>query len=205
MTDSDGTVAVRVEGARKRDAGRGRARLSDTVQSELGVLSGDPIIIEGDRLTVAKVWPSDEGGRFVRIDADTRASANVNMATPYRFEREQSRTQRKSLSSPLTSTQTTPPPNRRSDRNSSTTSSAEGNVSASRDTVPTSSQRRYRLGRSESPGQHASSSDPKSSPSKKAPNRRPTRRKTTRSRPRTPERPTRTSGVSTRNSTSSAR
>ncbi len=87
MTDSDGTVAVRVEGARKRDAGRGRARLSDTVQSELGVLSGDPIIIEGDRLTVAKVWPSDEGGRFVRIDADTRASANVNIGDTVRVRR----------------------------------------------------------------------------------------------------------------------
>ncbi|WP_092704453.1 AAA family ATPase [Halovenus aranensis] len=78
MTD-DGTVDVRVEGARKADAGRGRARVSDSVQSELGVLSGDAVIIEGSRLTVAKVWPSDEDGRFVRIDADTRKSAGVNI------------------------------------------------------------------------------------------------------------------------------
>ncbi|MFC7057298.1 AAA family ATPase [Halovenus salina] len=78
MTD-DGIVDVTVEGARKADAGRGRARISDSVQSELGVLSGDAVIIEGSRLTVAKVWPSDEDGQFVRVDADTRKSAGVNI------------------------------------------------------------------------------------------------------------------------------
>jgi len=87
MSERDGTVSVRVEAARKRDAGRGRARLSDDVQSELGVLSGDPVIIEGDRLTVAKVWPSDENGRFVRIDADTRASAGVTIGDTVRVRK----------------------------------------------------------------------------------------------------------------------
>jgi transitional endoplasmic reticulum ATPase len=84
MTDGDGIVEVRVEGARKRDAGRGRARVPDEVQSQLEVLSGDPVIIEGSRLTVAKVWPSDEDGQFVRIDADTRASAGVNIGDTVR-------------------------------------------------------------------------------------------------------------------------
>jgi transitional endoplasmic reticulum ATPase len=84
MSDGDGIVEVRVEGARKRDAGRGRARVPDEVQSELEVLSGDPVIIEGSRLTVAKVWPSDEDGRFVRIDGDTRASAGVNIGDAVR-------------------------------------------------------------------------------------------------------------------------
>ncbi len=76
---TSGGVEVRVEGARKRDAGRGIARISTKLQSQLGVLSGDPIIIEGERLTVAKVWPGDDDGDVIRIDADTRASVGVNI------------------------------------------------------------------------------------------------------------------------------
>jgi len=76
---SDGGTEVRVEGARKRDAGRGIARLPGHVQSDLGVLSGDPAIIDGDRLTVAKVWPGEDEDDVIRIDADTRASAGVTI------------------------------------------------------------------------------------------------------------------------------
>jgi len=76
---SDGVEELRVEGARKRDAGRGIARLPGHVQSDLGVLSGDPVIIEGDQLTVAKVWPGEGKNDVVRIDADTRASAGVTI------------------------------------------------------------------------------------------------------------------------------
>ena len=79
MTAGDGAVEVRVEGARKRDAGRGIARLSSNTQRQLGVLSGDPIIIEADQLTVAKVWPSDDAEQVIRIDGDTRASIGVNI------------------------------------------------------------------------------------------------------------------------------
>jgi transitional endoplasmic reticulum ATPase len=76
---SDGIAEVRVEGARKQDAGRGIARLPTRLQSSLGVLSGDPVIIEGERLTVAKVWPGDDEGDIIRIDGDTRASVGVNI------------------------------------------------------------------------------------------------------------------------------
>ena len=79
MTAGDGIVDVRVEGARKRDAGRGIARLSNDLQRQLGILSGDPVILESDRLTVAKVWPSDEDEPVVRIDGDTRASIGANI------------------------------------------------------------------------------------------------------------------------------
>jgi transitional endoplasmic reticulum ATPase len=48
------------------------------------VLSGDPIIIEGERLTVAKVWPSDDGGAVVRIDGDTRATIGANIGDTVR-------------------------------------------------------------------------------------------------------------------------
>ena len=76
---SDGIAKVRVEGARKQDAGRGIARLPTRLQSSLGVLSGDPVIIEGERLTVAKVWPGDDEGDIIRIDGDTRTSVGVNI------------------------------------------------------------------------------------------------------------------------------
>jgi transitional endoplasmic reticulum ATPase len=79
MTEGDGRVSVRVGSARKRDAGRGIARLPTRVQTELGVLSGDPVIIDGVRPTVAKVWPSDDEGELIRIDGDTRASVGVNI------------------------------------------------------------------------------------------------------------------------------
>jgi len=72
-------LELSVEGANKRDAGRGIARLPESARSRLGVLSGDPVIVEGDRRTVVKVWPADEDGQFVRVDADTRANAGVNI------------------------------------------------------------------------------------------------------------------------------
>ena len=87
MSEGDGVIAVRVEGARKRDAGRGIARLPSSIQSRLGVLSGDPIIIEGKRLTVAKVWPSDDDGAIVRIDADTRATVGANIGDTVRVRK----------------------------------------------------------------------------------------------------------------------
>jgi len=80
----DDTVELTVEGAHKRDAGRGIARLPESVRSELGVLSGSPVIIEGERRTVVKVWPGDTDGTTVRIDSDTRANAGVNIGDTVR-------------------------------------------------------------------------------------------------------------------------
>ena len=76
---SEEAVELTVKGAHKRDAGRGIARLPEAVRSELGVLSGSPVIIEGERRTVVKVWPGDDDGSSVRIDSDTRANAGVNI------------------------------------------------------------------------------------------------------------------------------
>jgi transitional endoplasmic reticulum ATPase len=85
MTD-DAAVELTVRGAEKRDAGRGIARLPETVRRRLGVLSGDSVVVEGDRTTVAKVWP----GRgslppdSLQIDADTRANAGVKIGETVR-------------------------------------------------------------------------------------------------------------------------
>ncbi|WP_255149320.1 AAA family ATPase [Halorarius halobius] len=75
---SDEGVRLPVKAAEKRDAGRGVARLPESARQQLGVLSGDTVVVEGSRQAVAKVWPGvDEG--VVRIDADTRANAGVTV------------------------------------------------------------------------------------------------------------------------------
>jgi transitional endoplasmic reticulum ATPase len=79
MPAGEDAVEVRVAGARKRDAGRGIARLPEHVRSRLGVLSGDPVVIEGEAQTVAKVWPDEGADAAVRIDADTRENAGVTI------------------------------------------------------------------------------------------------------------------------------
>ncbi|WP_058366759.1 AAA family ATPase [Haloparvum sedimenti] len=85
MSDTEG-IELTVRAAEKRDAGRGIARLPDAARQRLGVLSGDTVRIEGDRATVAKVWPggasADEGG--VLVDADTRANAGVKVGDTVR-------------------------------------------------------------------------------------------------------------------------
>ncbi|QSG06752.1 CDC48 family AAA ATPase [Halapricum desulfuricans] len=83
MTGGDG-VELTVAGARKRDAGRGIARLPERARSRLGVLSGDSIVIEGDRQTVAKVWPGNGDDDALQIDADTRANAGVTIGDTVR-------------------------------------------------------------------------------------------------------------------------
>ena len=72
-------VTLTVKGAEKRDAGRGVARLPESARRALGVLSGDTVVVEGERPTVAKVWPAGGSDGIVRIDAETRANAGVNI------------------------------------------------------------------------------------------------------------------------------
>jgi len=79
MGERGDVMEVTVEGANKRDAGRGIVRVPETVRSRLGVLSGDPLVIEGERPTVAKAWPESGSGAYIRIDADTRANAGANI------------------------------------------------------------------------------------------------------------------------------
>ncbi|WEL21601.1 AAA family ATPase [Halorhabdus sp. BNX81] len=87
MVDADDGISATVKGAKKRDAGRGIARLPEPVRNQLGVLSGDPVRIEGDGQTVAKVWPEDGTGSYVRIDADTRSNAEVTVGSEVTLRR----------------------------------------------------------------------------------------------------------------------
>ncbi|MFC4989800.1 AAA family ATPase [Saliphagus infecundisoli] len=86
MSESDGGgdergVSLSVRAAEKRDAGRGVARIPEAARKRLRVLSGDDVAIEGERTTVAKLWPADPTvpETVVQIDADTRANAGVHV------------------------------------------------------------------------------------------------------------------------------
>ena len=86
----DAGLELTVRSAEKRDAGRGIARLPDSAIRELGVLSGDTVVIEGEQATVAKVWPGghDVADGTVLIDADTRANANVKVGQQVQVKKE---------------------------------------------------------------------------------------------------------------------
>ncbi|MXV63872.1 AAA family ATPase [Natronorubrum sp. JWXQ-INN-674] len=80
QSDSDG-VSLSVRAAEKRDAGRGVARIPELARRQLGVLSGDTVVIEGTKTTVAKMWPADSSvpENVVQIDGDTRANAGAHV------------------------------------------------------------------------------------------------------------------------------
>ncbi|MDQ2052732.1 AAA family ATPase [Natronolimnohabitans sp. A-GB9] len=80
QSDSDG-VSLTVRAAEKRDAGRGVARIPEPARRKLGVLSGDTVVIEGGRATVAKMWPADPSvpENVIQVDGDTRANAGVHV------------------------------------------------------------------------------------------------------------------------------
>jgi transitional endoplasmic reticulum ATPase len=89
MSDDSG-IELTVRGAEKRDAGRGIARLPEGARRALGVLSGDTVVIEGARATVAKVWPAVPGAPAgtVQVDADTRTNAGVKIGESARVRRQ---------------------------------------------------------------------------------------------------------------------
>ncbi|MFB9825067.1 AAA family ATPase [Halobaculum roseum] len=89
MSD-DEEVALTVRGAAKRDAGRGIARLSDATMSRLGVLSGETVVIAGERETAAKVWPAGTGAEDgeILVDGETRANAGAKIGERVRVHKE---------------------------------------------------------------------------------------------------------------------
>ncbi len=80
------TVEATVRAAEKRDAGRGIARLPEAVRAELGVLSGDPVVVEDKHSIVVKCWPAraDVPDGTIQIDADTRANTGVKIGETVR-------------------------------------------------------------------------------------------------------------------------
>jgi transitional endoplasmic reticulum ATPase len=81
MTDGDDSgVSLVVREAAARDAGRGIVRLPDRARQELGVLSGDTVLVEGPQAVVAKVWPgADLPAGEIRMDGETRRNTGVRV------------------------------------------------------------------------------------------------------------------------------
>jgi transitional endoplasmic reticulum ATPase len=72
---------VQVASLPPADSGRGFARLSDTLMTELGVNEGDVVEIAGKRSTAARVirpYDEDEGVGIIRLDGLQRANAGVS-------------------------------------------------------------------------------------------------------------------------------
>jgi transitional endoplasmic reticulum ATPase len=84
-----GGIELTVRSAEKRDAGRGIARLPEAARKRLGVLSGDAVAIDGDRETVAKLWPARPGvpGDTILVDAGTRSDLGVAVGDTVRVRR----------------------------------------------------------------------------------------------------------------------
>ncbi|HKJ57990.1 MAG TPA: AAA family ATPase [Halobacteriales archaeon] len=76
MTDPAATLTVRET---DRDPGRRVAHLPAPVRRELGVLSGDRVVVAGESTVLATVWPSSGGGpdEGVALDRTTMAKAGV--------------------------------------------------------------------------------------------------------------------------------
>ena len=85
MTRTAAVEAVLTD-ARPRDAGQGVVRLPRSLMSELGVLSGEPVQIEGDSTTVARVWPARDSLASDRIRADGELRANARAAVGDRVQ-----------------------------------------------------------------------------------------------------------------------
>jgi len=73
---------LRVAEAKPKDAGRGIARIDPQVVAEMGLVSGDVILVTGTRTTAVKLWrgyQEDVGTGIIRIDGVTRRNAGVGI------------------------------------------------------------------------------------------------------------------------------
>ncbi len=80
MSDED--KILRVAEAKAKDVGRGIARIDPAVVSILGLTTGDAIVIEGKKKTVAICWPGypeDENRGIIRIDGTIRKNADIGI------------------------------------------------------------------------------------------------------------------------------
>ena len=76
----EGTVRLQVAAARQEESGQGVARMPRTAFQRLGITEGDPVEIEGKRLTAAiamAAYPEDESLEVVRLDGLQRQNAEA--------------------------------------------------------------------------------------------------------------------------------
>jgi transitional endoplasmic reticulum ATPase len=79
---SEESVRLKVAAAMPKDQGRGIVRLNSDVRNHLGIRSGDYVLLNGTKETVAVAWPSlkeDEVLDMVRMDGLIRTNAGARL------------------------------------------------------------------------------------------------------------------------------
>ena len=85
---------LQVANARPEDSGRGLARISRDIMSEMGLMEGDVVEIVGKRSTPSRAvlpYAEDEGLELVRIDGLQRANAGVGSGDFVRIRKAESK------------------------------------------------------------------------------------------------------------------
>ncbi|MGV9168577.1 MAG: CDC48 family AAA ATPase [Promethearchaeia archaeon] len=78
----DDKAKLKVAAAMPKDQGRGIVRLNSKIRRDLGLRSGDYVLIKGDKETVAVVWPAlqeDEVLEMIRMDGLIRKNAGAKL------------------------------------------------------------------------------------------------------------------------------
>ena len=76
------SIVLRVAPLPSRDVGKKIARIDLEIMKELGIETGDVVIVEGSREAVVRVMPGymeDRGKRIIRIDGETRKNAGLGI------------------------------------------------------------------------------------------------------------------------------
>jgi transitional endoplasmic reticulum ATPase len=93
-TIEQGAVRLQVAAARQEESGRGVARMPRSAFQALGITEGDPVEIEGKRITAAFALPAyseDETLEVVRLDGLQRANADTSSGGHVTIRRAESR------------------------------------------------------------------------------------------------------------------
>ncbi|MFW9850978.1 MAG: AAA family ATPase, partial [Candidatus Thorarchaeota archaeon] len=79
---SENTIKLKVAAAMPKDQGRGIVRLNSDVRNQLGIRSGDYVLLKGQSETVAIAWPGlqeDEVLDMIRMDGLIRNNAGARL------------------------------------------------------------------------------------------------------------------------------
>ncbi|MHA1909030.1 MAG: CDC48 family AAA ATPase [Candidatus Thorarchaeota archaeon] len=79
---SDNSIRLQVAAAMPKDQGRGIVRLNSDVRNQLGIRSGDYVLLKGQKETVAVAWPGlqeDEVLDMVRMDGLIRTNSGTRL------------------------------------------------------------------------------------------------------------------------------
>ena len=91
--DNDGNLSLRVSEAKKKDIGRGIARIDPDLTGAYNLNSGDAIMIsnpKNKKKTAALLWPGyreDAGAGTIRIDGPTRQISALHWMNELKLEK----------------------------------------------------------------------------------------------------------------------